>query len=109
MAELALGLVCLERGALTESLVAEVAHIGPLPGVGPTNVCHLVSDDSDEMSQEKILNVKSPHVAGETRRLEKTFIAHHAEVGALVPVLLLVEYYGIPIRKSETMCILLIN
>ena len=33
LAELALGLVRLERGALTESLVAEVAHVGALPGV----------------------------------------------------------------------------
>ena len=35
VAELALGLVRLKRGALTESLVAEVAHVGALPSVGP--------------------------------------------------------------------------
>ena len=35
MAELALGLVRLERGALTEPLVAEVAHVRALPGMRP--------------------------------------------------------------------------
>ena len=44
----------------------------------------------------------APHMAGETRRLEETLVAHHAEVGALVSVLLLVEDDGVPIRKSET-------
>ena len=44
----------------------------------------------------------APHMAGETRRLEETLVAHHAEVGALVPVLLLVKDDGVPIRKPET-------
>ena len=44
----------------------------------------------------------APHMAGETRRLEETLVAHHAEVGALVPVLFLMEDDGVPIRKSET-------
>ena len=44
----------------------------------------------------------TPHMAGETRRLDETLVAHHAEVGALVSVLLLVEDDGVPIRKSET-------
>ena len=44
----------------------------------------------------------APHMAGETRRLEETLVAHHAEVGSLVAVLLLVEDDGVPIRKPET-------
>ena len=44
----------------------------------------------------------TPHMAGEARRLEETLVAHHAEVGALVSVLFLVEDDGVPIRKSET-------
>ena len=43
----------------------------------------------------------APHMAGETRRLEETLVAHHAEVGALVPVLFLVQDDGVPVRKSE--------
>ena len=35
VAELALGLVRLEGGALTEALVAEFANVGALPGMGP--------------------------------------------------------------------------
>ena len=40
-------------------------------------------------------------MTGETRRLEETLVTDHAEVGALVPVLFLVEDDGIPIRESE--------
>ena len=42
-------------------------------------------------------------MTGETRRLEETLVTDHAEVGALVPVLFLVEDDGIPIRESETL------
>ena len=42
MADLALSLVGLERGALTEPLVTEVAHVRALPGVGPKNKLKVV-------------------------------------------------------------------
>ena len=42
LAELALGLVRLERGALTESLVAVVAYVRALPGVGPEYIYHFL-------------------------------------------------------------------
>ena len=57
VAELALGLVRLKRGALTESLVAEVAHVGALPSVGPEKKKFEVAGSLNKMIQKALLHM----------------------------------------------------